>query len=117
MSCVDFSARESRELTRIGKRRDWLLDFTKLWECDTSPCRLRWNQARAEKRCEDAPHSESISCEPCPSFAFIRVIRGQNLGCNVAQTSRSRRRGSQNLGCNVAQTSRSRRRGSQMVIF
>ena len=70
MSCVDFSARESRELTRIGKRRDWLLDFTKLWECDTSPCRLRWNQARAEKRCEDAPHSESISCEP---LSGIRV--------------------------------------------
>src|SRR5438094_5281533 len=55
MSCVDFSARESRELTRIGKRRDWLLDFAKLWECDTSPCHFALEPSASRKAVRGRP--------------------------------------------------------------
>src|SRR5439155_24172774 len=98
MSCVDFSARESRELTRIGKRRDWLLDFAKLWECDTSPCRFALEPSASRKAVRGRPPTpKAFHAKPCPSFAFIRVIRAQNLGCNVAQASRPQRRAYQTI--------------------
>jgi hypothetical protein len=40
---------------------------------------------------------KAFHAKPCPAFAFIRVIRGQNLGCNVAQASCPQRRASQTI--------------------
>jgi hypothetical protein len=35
------------------------------------------NAGLDEKRCEDAPHSKSTSCESLFRFVSIRVVRGQ----------------------------------------
>ncbi len=56
----------SPRITRINANRrakDWLLDFAKLSECDTSPYRFGSNRVQAQKRCEDARHSKSTSSE------------------------------------------------------
>jgi hypothetical protein len=60
-----------------ANRKEFLLYFAKLCECDTSSCRLGSNAAMGEKRCEDDRHSESVSCESFFRFVSIRVIRGQ----------------------------------------
>ena len=57
--------------------KEFLLDFAKLSECDTSSCRFESNAALDEKRCEDAPHSKSTSCESLFRFVSISVVRGQ----------------------------------------
>src|SRR5437899_6528163 len=52
------------ELQPANRRaKDWLLDFAKLSECDTSPYRFGSNRVQAQKRCEDARHSKSTSSE------------------------------------------------------
>ncbi len=57
--------------------KEFLLYFAKLSECDTSSCRFGFNAVLDEKRCEDAPHSKSASCESFFRFVSIRVVRGQ----------------------------------------
>jgi len=60
-----------------ANRKEFLLNFVKLAECDTSSCRFGSNAALDEKRCEDAPHSKSASCESLFRFVSIRLVRGQ----------------------------------------
>ena len=69
-----FNPRNTQMNTN-GKK--FLLYFAKLSECDTSLCRFEFNAALDGKRCEDAPHSKSASCESLFRFASIRVVRGQ----------------------------------------
>ena len=64
----------NKQMTANGK--EFLLNFAKLSECDTSSCRFRARRLGTKKRCEDAPHSKSTSCETFPRFLIIRVIRG-----------------------------------------
>jgi hypothetical protein len=60
-------------------RKDVLLDFAKLLECDTSSCRFGLGGA-TEKRCEDAPHSQS-NCVRNSSSTCVheRHPRAENL--------------------------------------
>jgi hypothetical protein len=60
-----------------ANRKELVLDFAKLSGCDTSSYRFGSNAALDEKRCEDAPHSRSTSCESLFRFVSIRVVRGQ----------------------------------------
>jgi len=60
-----------------ANRKELVLDFAKLSGCDTSSYRFGSNAALDEKRCEDAPHSKSTSCESLFRFVSIRVVRGQ----------------------------------------
>jgi hypothetical protein len=57
--------------------KEFLLNFAKLSECDTSSCRLGFNAALDEKRYEHAPQSKSTSCESFLRFVSISVVRGQ----------------------------------------
>ena len=57
--------------------KEFLLNFAKLSECDTSSCRFGFNAALGEKRCEDALHSESTSRKSFFRFMSIHVVRGQ----------------------------------------
>ena len=67
-------------MTRINaNRKESLLDFAKLWECDTSSCRFGSN--KHGKRCEGAPNSKSpeIAGRNPIMIASIGVIRGQRI--------------------------------------
>ena len=59
-----------------ANRIEFLLDFAKLWECD-SPCRFGSNRAWTEKRCEDAPHSQSASRETCTDSRQFACFAGR----------------------------------------
>jgi hypothetical protein len=52
----------SPRITRMNaNRKESLLDFAKLWECDAAPCRSGLNQAW--KAVRGLPHSKSTSGE------------------------------------------------------
>ena len=55
-----------------ANRKELVLDFAKLSECDTSSYRFGFNAALDEKRCEGAPHSKSTSCESL--FRFVSFV-------------------------------------------
>jgi len=57
--------------------KEFLLYFAKLSECDTSSCRFRPSAALDEKRCVEAAHSKSASCESVFRFVSVVVLRGQ----------------------------------------
>src|SRR5437879_10457840 len=80
------------------EKEEFRLDFSKLWECDKSPCRFRSNQERSQKRCEDAPHSESTSCKTLPSFALIRGLKNGFVLLAYAPSAKWESKGNARVG-------------------
>jgi hypothetical protein len=66
--------------TRMNaNRKEVLLDYAKLLECD-SPRRVALGRnGRCRKRCEHAPHSQSTACETLPRSVSISVIRVKGI--------------------------------------
>src|SRR5206468_8777611 len=71
-----FNPREIREYTRIQESKESVLDFTKLWECDTSSCRLDRSFA-GRKAVRGRPALQKHFMRNSAVFASISVTRGQ----------------------------------------